>query len=115
VTEVLVLEPRRHDQEVVFDRLAVVELDDAFADVDALRFGKQHAHVLVRRQQVSKGCCDVRGRQQRGGHLIEQRLKEMMIRSVDDSNANRLASKRPRSGKPAESTTENDDMRAVFR
>jgi hypothetical protein len=96
------------------DRLAVVELDDAFVDVDALRFGKQHAHVLVRRQQVSKRRCNVRGRQQRSGHLVEQRLKEVMIRPVDERDANGLTSKGPRSGKPTKATTENDDVGAVF-
>jgi hypothetical protein len=62
---------------------------------------------------VAQRRSDVLGRQNTGGHLVEKRLKDVMIGLVDQDHASmgllQLAGRR----KPAEATSHDDDPGAT--
>src|SRR5262249_39813471 len=53
------------------------------------------------------------GRQRSGGHLIEQRLEQMVVVPVDQSDVERNPRKGARRRQSPEATTENDDARSI--
>ena len=60
-----------------------VRCDDSLVrDVDALRFAEDHLRIFLIAQNVTQRLRDVRGRERRRRHLIQQRLEEMMILAI---------------------------------
>jgi hypothetical protein len=86
VAEVRLVRADREDQAVVLIFAAQAERVDGEAarvQVDPST-SKHHACVALAPQDVADGRRDVALGEDPGGHLVQQRLKEMMVRSVDD-------------------------------
>jgi hypothetical protein len=66
----------------------------------------------MHRQEVPERRCDVGSREKRGGYLIEQGLKEVVVRAVDERDAHGCTAENPRRREPAETAAENDDVGA---
>ncbi len=76
-------------QRVVGDRAAVVEQHALAGAVDATDIGEQRRHVLALAQEMADRPGNLRGRQRRGRHLIEQWLEKMVVALVDHGDADR--------------------------
>ena len=64
-------------------------------------------------QDVADGRGDLALGQDARGHLVQQRLEEMMVRAVDDGDAHRFALERPRGEEPAEATADDHHVVAA--
>jgi hypothetical protein len=87
VAEVRLVRALREDQAVVCDFAAQAERVDAEAarvQVDSFHLSKHHACVALAPQDVADRRRDVALGEDPGGHLVQQRLKPMMVRSIDD-------------------------------
>jgi hypothetical protein len=105
VTEVRGRRATRHDEAVVTDRQRRAELvgvDLAGADVDVLDLGQHHAHERVVAEDVTDGGRDLALREDAGRHLVEQRLKEVVVGAVDQRHPDGL----PLEGAGGEQPTE---------
>src|SRR6266478_9886211 len=58
-------------------------LDGASSQVDALNLGQQHAEVFLFRLKLSDRRRNLGWRQNSGGDLVQERLKDMVITPVD--------------------------------
>ncbi len=79
--------------------------------VDGCHLAEQHAGVLLMPQDGPCRGGDLRRRQAGGGHLIEQRLEQVMIEAVDHRDLGRCPGQGPGGGKAAESGADDDDPR----
>ena len=98
------------------DQIVVVDLQiDCLhffrRDVHGLNFGKDYFHVLAFAQHGANRRSNVGRRECGCRHLIEQRLKEMVICAVDHSDAHIFARQSFCSLEPAKPRADNDDMR----
>jgi hypothetical protein len=107
LAEVRVGRARRHHQ-VVVRELAVVEHDPPRGRLDALDIGQQHARVGLLAQRGADRHGDVTGRQRRGGDLVQQRLKQVMVPAVDQRHRDGRA-RQPARGRQAAEAAANDD------
>jgi len=82
-------------------------------DVDARDVGEQHGRIPLCAQQVSDRRRDVARAERRRRYLIEERLKRVVIVSIDHSDVDGGARERPRSGKPAESASDDHHVRSM--
>ena len=73
-------------------------------------FGEQHAHVLLMTEDPADRRRDVARRQRRGGHLIQQRLEEMVVVPIDERHPHRRGGERARGIQPAEAAANDHDM-----
>lgn len=79
--------------------------------IDLARVGQQHVDVLLVAQDPADRRRDVAGRQRRGGHLVQERLKEMVVVAIEQRDARRRAGKRPRRVQSAEAAADDHYMR----
>jgi hypothetical protein len=77
-------------------------------DIDALRLSEQHLHVALPSQYPANRRGNIAWRQRRGGDLIQERLKKMVVMAVDQRDANRRAGESSRGVQPAEPAANND-------
>ena len=56
------------------------------ADVDGGHLGHADPHVAVPAQHVADGRRDLALREDAGGHLVEERLEEMVVGAVDEGD-----------------------------
>ena len=113
VPEVRVRRAGRDDEVVVRDR-ALVEGDGPRGRIDGARLGEQHADVLLLPQDPPDRRRDVAGREARRRHLVEQRLKQVVIAAVEQRDAHRRALQGLRCREPAEASTDDHDMGCVW-
>jgi hypothetical protein len=71
-------------------------------------FAEQRPDVRLVADHSTQRRRDQAGRQDAGRHLIEKRLKQMMIRAVDQGDVGLGLAQRPNRAEPAESTTDYD-------
>src|SRR5437867_2234580 len=102
--EVRMTSARGNDEKIVMQRLAAVAEYDVLVGKDLARLGEQHLGVLLRAQQPSDRRGDVARRERRRGHLVEQRLKDVMVRAIDDGDVDGGIAQRPRGVQSAKST-----------
>ena len=86
VTEVGRLSPTGQDQAVVVEPLAAVEDDLTAIDVDIGHLGHQHAGVRLALEHLADRRRHVAGAQPARGDLVDQRLEEVMVPTVDDGD-----------------------------
>jgi hypothetical protein len=101
VPEVALVNAGREHEEIVRNASRAIrgfENDAAAPDVDACDVAKEHRRIPLPAQQGAKGRRDVRGRQERCRHLVQQRLKEVVIGPIDDGDPNGRALQRPCDG-----------------
>ena len=80
-------------QRVVGQRVAAIQRHAARRGVHAGHRGEQGRDLRTAAQQIADRPGDLRGRQRRGGDLIEQRLEQMMVAPVDQRDRDRRAVK----------------------
>ena len=90
------------------DPVQSVKSNDALFLIDVCDFSKQHSYVLLVTKNFADWRRNLSRRQDRCRHLIEKRLKQMVIGAVDESNFGWRTLKRFGSGQTAETST-NDD------
>jgi hypothetical protein len=112
VSEVRVCGAGGNDQEVERDRGTFVEEHPHSGHVDVGGVGEQHRDVLLMAQHPADRRRDVARRQRGGGHLVEQRLEQMVVVAIEQRDANRCARQRARGVQAAEPAAENHDMRS---
>jgi hypothetical protein len=102
-----------HDQVVVGQGAAVVQLHLTCGDVDRARLGLQHrqpaaAHLAP--QDVADGRRHGRGRKAGGGHLVQQRLEQVVVGAVDQRDLDRCPRQHAHRFQPAEPAADDDDV-----
>jgi hypothetical protein len=85
------------------------DLNSAGSEVDAFDLGQQHAEVLLFRFQLPDRRSYLRWRQDGGGDLIKQRLKDMMIAPVDQCDLDVGSLERACRSHAGESAADNQD------
>jgi len=110
VTEVGVPRAGRENQDVVGYAPAVGENLAPFR-VDSRDLAKDDVDVLLARENTADGRCDVGWRKPCGRHLIEQRLKQMIVVLIDDGDVEWLSGQHFRCGQSAKAGSDDDDAR----
>ncbi len=112
VAEVAMAGPGREHQNVIGNVSAVH--DDVFAlTINACDCAQQHACVALAPDQATNRSSDVGRRQPGGRHLIEQRLKEVMVLPVDQGDVRRRFGKPLRDSEAGEASAHDDHARAL--
>ena len=83
--------------------------------VDAGHPAQDHPHAWRLAQDGADGLGDLRRRQAGRGHLVEQRLEEMVVAPVDDGDVGIGAGEAVCSAQAAETGADDDDVRAGHR
>src|ERR1019366_6584715 len=102
-----------HD-EVIVGKLESVQLEDAPPEVEAEHVTQQHFDILMLGEDLANGRRDLCRRQSCRRHLVEQRLKGVMVLAVHQGDLDRQARQRIGSLQTAKSASYNDDARARF-
>jgi hypothetical protein len=110
VAEVRVAGARGQHQRVVAE-LALVQDQAAAGQIHRLDLGQEHRHVGRASQNRAQGRRDVGRIERGGGHLIEQRLEEVVVAAVEEGDPCRPAREGARRVEPAESPSDDDDVR----
>ena len=108
VPEIVIDRAGREDQVVVGNPF-LAGVQAARGELDAPHLAQHHARVLLVAQHGADRLGDVGGRQRRGGHLVKQRLKQVIVVAVDDQHLDRRARQRARREQPAETAAHDDD------
>ena len=108
--EVGVSGPRGQDEPVVRHKTALPEEHASPARVHAGDLAEQHRDIAVTAQDPADRFRDVRGRQAGGGYLVEQRLEQVVVLTIDHRHPNRVAPQRLGRREPRESGTHDHDM-----
>jgi hypothetical protein len=82
---------------------------DLAIEIEAGHIGELDAHVLVLAQYVPQRHRDLAGRKNSGAHLIQERLEEVVVASVDERHVDRHVAEEPARGKSTESAADDDD------
>jgi len=83
-----------HHEVVVRDHV-FVELDDLGVEIDRACFGKEHLRVLLRAEDATNRDGDVARIERGRSHLIEERLKQVMIAPIDQGHSHGCVRERP--------------------
>ena len=110
VAEVAGVAAQREHEIVVFQR-ARFEEHFLLREVETDRLVEQHGDVGTVGQDGADGLRDIRGGQRAGGHLIEQRLEQMMVGPVNDRDARIGMPKMLAERQAAEARAEHDDVK----
>ena len=101
------------DDQIVVVQFAVIQRDATVHRIDGARFGQDHAHVAPTASHRANGVRDVAGAKRRGCHLVEQRLKQVVIAPIDESYPHQRGAQfgqAPRRLQAAKTATNDDDM-----
>jgi hypothetical protein len=79
-------------------------------EIDAAHFVEPYFDVALPAQEMAQRRRDIRRRESCRRNLVQQRLEEMMVRAIDERDADICARKRARRPQAAETTAENHDM-----
>jgi len=112
VTEV-VIDGAWREHQVVIAQLAASGAQPPRRQIDLLDLREHHSRVPLVAQDRADRLRDVRRRERRGCHLVEQRLEEMVVVAVDDQHVSGRARQCPRGEQAAETTTDDDDLRST--
>ncbi len=78
-------------------------------EIDAGHFGQLGGRVRLLAEDRADRVGDISRRKRRRRHLVQQRLKEMIVLAIDDGDLHRRITERFGGVKPAESTADNHD------
>ena len=115
VAEIGVPRAGRQHERVVAKRRAVIEAKLASLLVDRLDGRQQRRDIRAPAKEMPDRPGDLRGRERRRRRLIEQRLKQMVVASIDDRDLNRRAGKPVHGLEPAEPGADHDHMMSAHR
>ena len=111
VPEVGVRRPGRDDQVVVGELLPSREDDPPPVHVDSLRLGQEHGRVPLAPQDLAQRRGDVGRAQPRRRDLVEERLEQVMVASIDEGEAHGSAAQAARRPQPPEAAAQDHDVR----
>ncbi len=103
------------DEIVVGDVCCAIQAYVTLCGVDGGDFAHQHGDVLLPAKNMAYRRGDGRPGQACGGHLIQQRLKQMMVTAVDQRDLHGLAGECLGRFKSAEAAADDDDVRTILR
>ena len=90
------------DDEIVVGDRSLSSATTFAEEIDRPRFGEQNLDVPLVAKMRRMGDGDVAGVQGGGGHLVEQRLEQVMVASVDERHLDVGLGQLPRRVEPAE-------------
>ena len=99
----------REDQPVVGERPGP-GAERAAREVDAEHLREAEREVPLAAEDGAHRVGDVLGREPRGGHLVEQRLEQVVVAPVDEGDAQRGAAQRPGGPQAAEPGAHDHDV-----
>jgi hypothetical protein len=111
VAEIGVGGARGQDEEVV-RHLPVAEDQALVAEVDSGGIGQEDGRVALPAQDVAQGRRDVRRGEAGGGHLVQERLEDVMVVAVDERDLDGRMAQRARRGEAGEAPADDDDARS---
>jgi len=103
--------PSQGEDEVVERQLAIRQQHPFARGIDALHLRQNHIEVGLTTQDRPDGLRDVRSGQTGCRHLIQQRLKKMVVLPVDHRDAGPLGGKSPGKTQAAEAGAEHHNVR----
>lgn len=109
IAEIAVRGAGGDDEMVVGDIAIAIHPHIASGDIDAGDFAHQHRDVFLFVENMPDRRGNRRCRQARRRHLIQQRLKQMVIAAIDHRDLQRLAGKRLDRFVSAEAAADDDD------
>src|SRR5262245_56166827 len=98
-----------HDEVVVAD-LAVQKVYDLVLKVDRRGFPEQHSDVLAPNDATNRRG-DVAGIENRSCHLVQQRLKEVMVAPIDKRDADGCLTQTEGRVEPAKASAQDHHVR----
>ena len=112
VAEVRMRRAGGDDQVVVRQRRSPpIEVDDLLRRrIDVLDVGEQHAQARLLAQDPADRRGDVARRQPGRRHLIQQRLKDVMVVAIDDRHLAGDVAEAPRRGEPGKPAANDDHL-----
>src|ERR1051326_6399651 len=113
MAEIRMASARGQNQIVILD-CEITRMNYARVHVNRLNFGERDFDILAPMQNRSNGSSNVRGRQRRGGDLIKEWLKKMIIRPIDEGEVNVLARKFLCRLQPSKAATDDYDAWGSF-
>ena len=109
--EVVGLATQREDEVVVGDR--AVAREHAFArEVESRHFGHAKLEPRLAPENRPHRPCDVLGFEARRGHLVEQRLEQVIVVAVEQYHVHRRSFECAGGAQPAEPGADNDNGRS---
>ncbi len=111
VAEVRVAGARRQDERVVVDFVAI-EDEPARGQIHTLHVRQEDRDVGRTAHDGAKRDRDVRRIERGGGHLIQQRLEQMMVAPVQQRDPHGAIGQRSSGIQPAEAPADDHDVRA---
>ena len=99
------------DDQIVVRHFTVDELHDLLLHVDRRSLGEQDRGVFLMRHHRADGVGDVTRVQRRGGHLVEQRLEEVIVPAIEHGDAHRRSPQRLGRVQTPEPSAQDDDAR----
>ena len=112
VAEIAVRCASGDDQMVIRHALPVLKHHGALRNVNVDHITEQRRHIALPAEQEARWRRNRRRGKPRRRHLIQQRLKQMMIGAVDQSDLNSCGTQRLRGFQSTETTADDDDFRA---
>ena len=102
--------PGGNDEKIVMALASVGACHDSRSRIDRSHFAKNDLGVLLIAEQPAAWRRDVTWSQCRGGDLIEQRLKDVMVRSIDERHVGIGVLEGASRVQSPETTTDNYDF-----
>src|SRR5689334_2329697 len=99
------------NDQIVIRNIAIAKLHNFPREIEILHLAQEDLHMAIAAENPADGGGDFAGRQLRGCHLIEQRLKSMEIFAIDESDANRIARERAGGEQASETRPDYNHMR----
>jgi hypothetical protein len=109
VAEILMTRTGGHRQGVVFEG-AITQNYASVLYVNVRGFRQPNGHVLLFSKYLAKGRGNIGRRERPGGHLVEQRLKKMVIHAVEQAYLDGRVLERARQAQPAKTTPDDDNF-----
>jgi len=113
MAEVGMARARSHYQ-IVVGNFFTGESDHAPREIEVFNFSKQDLDIRTAAKNPTKRRSNFPRRESRRRHLVEQRLKGMVILAVNQRNANRGAGQLPCSHEATKAAADDDHVRCDF-
>src|SRR5438105_963049 len=97
------------EDQIVVREIAVSEMDDLRAEIDRLRLAEDDVRVFLPPKDRADGVRDDGWIERRRGHLVEQRLEDVVVAAIDERDRHRRVAQRLRRVQAAEAAADDDD------
>ena len=99
-----------HDEKVVRQGRRLAQNHPLSSRIDANRLREQDPRVLLPAQHTANGDRDLGRRQAGHGHLVEQRLEQVVVSSIDKCHLHGLTCKRTSYRQAAKTASDDDNL-----